>query len=239
MQRLVQCIVLTVLVTQPASAQSQAVPPPHEPSAAVTAPQAISPPEPANLPQSPPGPQSASVDHDVPTAAGPAAPPFYRPTAIELNMAPPEPGLPWMVGLLEDTHGFVSGSIRGFGSETRLRLGRNHGVTVGTYNFNTFELGYDAFRYSGIHVYTQPRGARLSVFVLVPNLDTRIFFSGSRFAVAFGTSVTGVRVANCALTGCVEASLRLVTLDVWGAGDGNGVGLAVSVGAGLSAGIKL
>ncbi len=77
------------------------------------------------------------------------------------------------------------------------------------------------------------------MFVLLPNLDIRGFISDSRAAFALGTSLSGLRVANCALTGCAEISLRLLTLDYWYAGNFHGASSAVSVGGGLSAGIKL
>jgi hypothetical protein len=183
--------------------------------------------------------QGVAVDTQTEAPQTQVVPEFYRPLQSELDLAPPKPGLPGMFTLMEDTHGFVSGSIRGFGSETRVRFGTNHGITFGTFNFNTFEIGYDALRYGGLKIYEQSENKHLSVFLLLPNIDVRVFLSDKRFAGALGTSVSGIRVANCGLTGCAEISLRLLTLDAWVAGDKHDAGVAFSVGAGLSAGLKL
>ncbi|HWZ88607.1 MAG TPA: hypothetical protein VNW92_07150, partial [Polyangiaceae bacterium] len=92
---------------------------------------------------------------------------------------------------------------------------------------------------SGVKVYEPSTGPGLNVFLLIPNLDVRAFVSGSRAAMAIGTSVSGVRLAKCIDTRCVEVSLRLLTLDAWYAGDFHGASPAFSVGAGLSAGLKI
>jgi hypothetical protein len=217
----------------PAPAQ----PAPVAPTAAPVAPA----PGAAPVPVAPAPAGAASQDRDAPettTAVGRPLP-FYIPTPEERLLAPPPAELPFMFSLLEDTHGFVSGSIRGFGDETRIRFGTDQGITLGTFNFNTFEFGYDAFRYRGIKVYEQPSGSHLNVYVLLPNLDIRGFISGSRLATAIGTSVSGIRVATCRVAGCGELSLRLLTLDSWYAGNYHGGSFAFSVGGGLSAGIKL
>jgi hypothetical protein len=225
---------------------SQAAPPPvapppvAPPPAPYGVPAQSSPAVPYGTPPASAVQESASQDRDAP-AAGPTQDfRFYHPTLDERQLAPPPPALPVMLGILEDTHGFVSGSIRGFGDETRLRIGANQGVTIGTYNFNTFEFGYDGFRYSGVKIYEPPSGGSgLNVFLLVPNLDIRGFISASRAGLAIGTSVSGIRVAKCIQTRCLEASLRLLTLDSWFAGDFHKASPAFSVGGGLSLGVRL
>ncbi len=220
----------------PAPVQPPAAPAPVQPSATTL---------PAQVPYGSPAQEQASQDRDVPSAIQPQGrpPPFYIPTVAEQALAPEPPPKPLMLNVLMDTHYFVSGSIRRFGDETRLRLGKDVGLTIGTFNFNALELGFDALRFGGIKVYEQPAKANLSVFVLLPNLDFRVFFSSisnpSRVGVALGTSLSGIRIASCGLTGCAEVSLRLVTLDGWYAGNSHGAGLARSVGGGISAGIKL
>jgi hypothetical protein len=147
--------------------------------------------------------------------------------------------MPFMFGVLEDVHSFAVGSVRGLGSETRVRFGNNNGITLGTYNFDSFEIGYDAFRYSGVEVFAQDSGLKLHGYVLVPNLDFRVFVGPNRLATAIGTSASGFRIANCALTGCFEASLRVLTVNAWYTGDFHNASFALSLGAGLSLGIKL
>jgi hypothetical protein len=217
------------------------------PSAAFA--QASAPPGPT-----PPAPSTgaASEDRDEPAPAspapgsGPAAaapeePQFYHPTAQDMAKAPPTPGMPWMLTLLQDTHDFVVSPIRGWGDETRVRFGTDYGVTIGTFQFDTFELGFDAFRYRGIELVkrTPGNGLPFSIYLLIPNLDARAFIGSQRFGVAVGTSATGVRLASCEFTGCIEASLRLPTIDFWEADDHHFSSFAVSVGGGISAGMKL
>jgi hypothetical protein len=148
--------------------------------------------------------------------------------------------MPWMFTVLEDTHAFVIGSIRGWGDETRVRFGKEVGVTLGTFNFNTGGIGLDAFQYVGVPLVREaPGGAPFGVFLLFPTLDVRGYVGPGRWGAAVGTSVTGLRFANCALTGCFEVGLRVLTIDLWGVGDFNQASFAVSLGGGLTAGIKL
>ena len=145
-----------------------------------------------------------------------------------------------MFSLMQDTHLFVDGSIRGFGSETRARFGGDFGFTIGTYNFNTLGAGIDAFQFRGIKLVSRaPEGLPFDIYMLLPNLDVRAYGLAGRWGAAIGTSVSGIRIANCAITGCFEASLRLITVDLWGAGDFVNASAAVSIGGGLTAGIKL
>jgi hypothetical protein len=148
--------------------------------------------------------------------------------------------MPWMFTVLEDTHAFVIGSIRGWGDETRVRFGKEVGLTLGTFNFNTGGVGLDAFQYEGLPLLSEaPGGAPFGIFLLFPTLDVRGYIGPGRWGAAVGTSVTGLRFANCALTGCFEVGLRALTIDFWGAGDFNQASFAVSLGGGLTAGIKL
>jgi hypothetical protein len=55
----------------------------------------------------------------------------------------------------------------------------------------------------------------------------------------FGTSISGLRIANCSLTGCTEVSLRVLTADLWYDFNSPSQNFSVSLGAGASAGIKL
>jgi hypothetical protein len=166
--------------------------------------------------------------------------PFYRPTGPELDLAPSPAGVPWMFDVLADTHGFVFGSIRGWGDETRVRFGTDLGVTLGTFNFNTFGAGLDILRFQGIPIGPRdPLRSAFRFYILLPNIDIRAYVGDRRFGVAAGTSLTGFRMANCALTGCFEMSMRVLTFDVWEAGDFNTSSIAMSLGGGLSVGIKL
>ncbi len=142
-----------------------------------------------------------------------------------------------MVSLLESSDGFAVGSVRGWGNETRVRIGTSTGVSVGAFNFNAFGLGVDFFRYAGLPL--DIVAGPTKVFVLVPNLDMRFYVGDNRLGAAIGTSLTGLRVANCALTGCFEVSLRVLTLDLWAVGDDKQASPAVTVGGSLSVGIKL
>jgi hypothetical protein len=144
-----------------------------------------------------------------------------------------------MVALLADDHYFVYGSIRGFGEETRALISfGNIGITAGAFNVQAAELGVDLFRYQGLHV--GKRGAfPFDTYILLPNLDVRGFIGPQRVAGAVGSGLSGIRLANCALTGCFEMSLRVLDVDLWYAGDLNKQSLAISLGGGLSAGIKL
>jgi hypothetical protein len=145
-----------------------------------------------------------------------------------------------MFDVLADTHGFVFGSIRGWGDETRVRFGTDLGVTLGTFNFNTFGAGLDILRFQGIPIGPRdPLRSAFRFYILLPNIDIRAYVGDRRFGVAAGTSLTGFRMANCALTGCFEMSMRVLTFDVWEAGDFNTSSIAMSLGGGLSVGIKL
>ncbi len=153
-------------------------------------------------------------------------------------MAPQPAGAPWMFSLLESSDGFVTGSIRGWGNETRVRFGKDWGFTLGTFNFNTFGGGMDFFRYRGIPL-DALSGGLFKVYVLLPNLDVRVYGGSDRFAGVIGTSATGLRLANCAVTGCFEASLRVLTVDLWEATDFQQASFAVSLGGNVTVGIKL
>jgi hypothetical protein len=145
-----------------------------------------------------------------------------------------------MLSVLEDTHSFLFGSVRGWGDETRLRIGKEVGLTVGTFNFDTLGGGFDAFEYSGVQLVREsPSGFPFSVFLLVPNFDVRAYAWTGRWGAAMGTSATGLRIANCALTGCFEVGIRLPTVDLWWTGDFNRASFSLSLGGGLTAGIKL
>jgi hypothetical protein len=218
--------------------------PPATPAPTYTAPPVASPPPQYAPPASEAAPASGaavSEDRDGPgtSSAAPKEPPFYRPSSAELEMAPPAPKTtPWMFSLLEGTDDFVVGSVRGFGDETRVRFGKDIGITIGTFNFNTFGGGVDFFRYAGIPI-DALSGSMFKVFVLLPNLDARVYASGAKVGAAIGTAATGLRLANCALTGCFEMSLRVLSVDVWGVSDYNQVSAAVSIGGNLSVGMKL
>ena len=179
---------------------------------------------------------AASEDRDRPgTSAN--EPPFYAPTPQEQLLAPPPPGAPFMLSILEDGHGFVSGG--GFGAETRLRFGKPAvGLTVGMFGLDAAEIGLDLLRYMGVRVATKSESLPFDVYVLLPDIDLRAYFDGgSRAGVVAGTSLSGVRIANCSLTGCAEISLRVLTADVWY--DFGSQSQSLSLGGGLSAGIKL
>jgi hypothetical protein len=183
---------------------------------------------------------AASEDHDAPLAGPVKEPPFYNPTAQELSLAPPPPSTPFMLSLLADGHGFTSGG--GFGAvETRLRFGKpSVGVTVGLFDFKVGELGVDFLRYMGFRVAAKSASFPFDTYVLFPNIDVRGYFDGgSRVGTVFGTSLSGLRIANCSLTGCTEVSLRVLTADLWYDFNSPSQNFAVSLGAGASAGIKL
>jgi hypothetical protein len=175
--------------------------------------------------------------------AGEPPAPFYIPTIPDLEMAPHFSKAPPMVALIADTHDFVSGSIRGFGDETRIYVSPGDsslGFLVGTFNFDTFGVGIDVGRYWGRLLSGKERPSDVNLYLLVPNIDARFYFGSDRMAAVAGTSVTGLRVATCALLSrCAELSLRVATLDFWYAGDNNQQRFAFSVGGSLTAGIKL
>jgi hypothetical protein len=145
--------------------------------------------------------------------------------------------MPFMFSLLEDGHAFVSGGS--FGSETRLRFGGGVvGLTVGGFNVEAGEVGLDLLRYLGVRVAARSASFPFDVFVLFPNIDFRAYYAGDTHGgFVAGSSLTGVRLANCALTGCFEVSLRALTADAW-----YDIGenlFSMSLGAGGSIGMKL
>lgn len=94
------------------------------------------------------------------------------------------------------------------------------------------------FRYRGIPL-DALSGGLFKVYVLLPNLDVRVYGGSGRFAGVIGTSATGLRLANCAVTGCFEASLRVLTVNLWEATDFQQASFAVSLGGNVTVGIKL
>jgi len=152
-------------------------------------------------------------------APGPAAPAaaesasgpdlaWYRP--ISADVALEDRSRERFVSGVFNGHTFLSGPIRGTGSEVLATFNFNStlGLGIGAYLPNgSFVAGLDFFRYAGINLPTRKRTFGLTV--LLPNLEMRYAF-GTNVLYA-GSGLTGLRVTACPIV----IDLRLPNITVW------------------------
>jgi hypothetical protein len=107
-------------------------------------------------------------------------------------------------------HSFLTGPIRGTGSEVLATFNFNNtwGVGLGAYMPNgSFVVGADFFRYAGFNLPTGKRTFGLTV--LVPTVEVR-YVTGVN-VLYLGSGLTGLRVTACPFV----IDLRLPNITVW------------------------
>jgi hypothetical protein len=107
-------------------------------------------------------------------------------------------------------HSFVTGPIRGTGSEVLATFNFNStwGLGIGAYMPNgNFVVGADFFRYAGFNLPTGKRSFGLTI--LVPTVEMRYVTGANVFYV--GSGLTGLRVTACPFV----IDLRLPNVTIW------------------------
>jgi hypothetical protein len=163
-----------------------------------------------------PSPSDAAVDTlDTPAPVAAAAEStsgpdlaWYKPISADVSLE--DRSKERFVTGLVNGHSFVTGPIRGTGSEVLATFNFNSvwGIGLGAYLPNgNFVAGVDLFRYAGFNLPTGKR--KFGLTVLVPTVEVR-YVAGSN-VLYLGSGLTGLRVTACPFV----MDLRLPNITIW------------------------